>query len=80
MEPIAGQHPEDELMGRMAEDDQEALATLIARWQNRIFIFAQRMVANPEIAEEITQETFWRLWQARIRFRNIPLSLKSSRI
>ncbi len=60
---------EDELMGLLAEDRDEALAELMTRWQGRLFSFIMRGVRDAGVAEEITQETFWRLWRGRAQYQ-----------
>lgn len=63
------QPPDDELMSRVAADDEGALAELMTRWQRPIYRFIYRGVRDADIAEEIAQETFWRVWRARSNYR-----------
>jgi RNA polymerase sigma factor (sigma-70 family) len=58
-----------ELMGRVREDDQVALATLMDRWELPLKSFIGRIVLNAAEAEELAQETFVAVWQNRARFR-----------
>jgi RNA polymerase sigma-70 factor (ECF subfamily) len=57
------------LMVRVREDDQAALATLMARWELPLKSFIARIVLNASEAEELAQETFVAVWQNRARFR-----------
>lgn len=65
MNPINTPDIDDSLMARVAQNDTQALEELIARWQSRLYTFIYRMVNHPQTAEELAQETFWRLWKAR---------------
>lgn len=60
---------DDRLMALVARDQTEALNQLMLRWQQRIFRFIQKGVRDADVAEELTQETFWRLWQARGKYQ-----------
>ncbi|MCE5231098.1 RNA polymerase sigma factor [bacterium] len=60
---------DDELMARVAADDESALGELMLRWQRPIHRFVYRGVRDADIAEEIAQETFWRVWRARSNYR-----------
>lgn len=60
---------DDRLMALAARDQTEALNQLMLRWQARIFHFIRKSVRDADVAEELTQETFWRVWQARRKYR-----------
>jgi RNA polymerase sigma-70 factor (ECF subfamily) len=54
---------------------QEALATLYDRYSAAVYGLVRRMLGDVGLAEEVLQETFWRLWQhaasyepGRVRF------------
>jgi RNA polymerase sigma-70 factor (ECF subfamily) len=57
-------------MRRLAEDDDDALAELMARWQGPLQRFVLRSVRDEGLAEELAQETFWRIWRARRDYRS----------
>jgi RNA polymerase sigma-70 factor (ECF subfamily) len=57
------------LMGRVRDNDQAALATLMERWELPLKAFIARIVLNTSEAEELAQETFVAVWQNRTRFR-----------
>ncbi len=60
---------DDRLMALVARDQSEALNQLMLRWQERIFHFIRKGVRSPEVAEELAQETFWRVWQSRKKYK-----------
>jgi RNA polymerase sigma-70 factor (ECF subfamily) len=68
-DPISPLFDDDELMRRVSEDSTEALEALMERWQRPVYRFAWRGIHDEGAAEEITQETFWRLWRARRQYR-----------
>jgi RNA polymerase sigma-70 factor (ECF subfamily) len=48
--------------------DDQALAELVERYQNDIFRFCLHYLKNIELAKEMAQETFLRIYTARARF------------
>lgn len=68
-ETRAPSQEDDRLMALIARDQTEALNQLMLRWQGRLFHFINKGVRDADVAEELTQETFWRLWQARRKYR-----------
>ena len=58
-----------ELMDRVREGDQDALAALMDRWELPLKSFLARIVLNATEADELAQETFVAVWQSRARFR-----------
>jgi RNA polymerase sigma-70 factor (ECF subfamily) len=58
-----------ELMVRLAGGDDLALNALMLRWRDRVAAFLHRMVSHPDIAADLTQETFVKLYQACHRYR-----------
>jgi RNA polymerase sigma-70 factor (ECF subfamily) len=66
---------EKELIKR-AKKDPEAFSELYEKYYSQIFGYALKRVANLEIAQDVTSETFLKalknLWQ--FRWRNIPFS------
>jgi RNA polymerase sigma-70 factor (ECF subfamily) len=51
-----------ELVRRIGERRQDALAEVYRRHSGAVFALAQRITRNQTLAEEITQEIFVRLW------------------
>jgi RNA polymerase sigma-70 factor (ECF subfamily) len=63
-ERLANQEIEDEsLAKRVADGDAVALETLYDRYGQPVYSLALRIVRDPQIAEELTQEVFLRLWR-----------------
>lgn len=56
-------------MARLARGDRAALATLIRRHQQRVWNIALRFSSRPEDADDLTQETFLRLWRGAAAYR-----------
>jgi RNA polymerase sigma-70 factor (ECF subfamily) len=56
------------LMARVTEGDTDALGQLIDRWQAPLGSFIYRYIQNREAAQELVQETFVRLYEARERY------------
>lgn len=58
-----------ELMVRLAAGDDLALNALMRRWSDRIISFLYRMTGRHDVAVDLAQETFVKLYQARDRYR-----------
>lgn len=66
---IASSDDSDEaLMGAVARGDARAFSVLVERHLQSVRRFCAR-AARPDVADELTQETFTRLWQTRERWR-----------
>ena len=68
---------DEALMKRVCEREADAFRVLYARYESRIFNFVLRHVDNPGLAEELLQETFWRVWQAARTFRGDKAQFKT---
>jgi RNA polymerase sigma-70 factor (ECF subfamily) len=56
-------HPTDqELATRTANGDQRAFLALYDRYADRVFGLAYKILADNMLAEEVTQDTFLKLW------------------
>lgn len=63
--------PDDEaLMIRIARGDSQALELLYDRYARTVYGTALRILRNPELAEDIVQETFWRVWRRSSTFES----------
>jgi RNA polymerase sigma-70 factor, ECF subfamily len=51
------------LLQKVAAGDTQALDTLYQRYARVVFGLGQRMLMSPELAEDLVQETFWRVWR-----------------
>jgi len=60
--------PDARLMLAFREGDESALAELYRRWAGPVRGFLLRMVGEPTMAEDLTQETFVRVHGARARY------------
>jgi RNA polymerase sigma-70 factor, ECF subfamily len=68
-ESVKDDIPSDEaLMAQVIEGDDDALATLIHRYEGPLFNYARKMLGNASDAEDVFQETFHRVHQHRRRF------------
>jgi RNA polymerase sigma-70 factor, ECF subfamily len=62
--------PEDEaLLARVAAGDSRALETLYDRYSRVVYGTALRILGATEPAEEVVQETFWRVWRRSSTFQ-----------
>jgi RNA polymerase sigma-70 factor (ECF subfamily) len=50
------------------QGDADAFEALFRQHQHAVYGWILRIVRNPAMAEELTVETFWRIYQARARF------------
>ena len=57
-----------ELLERFARGDLESFETLFRQFQGQVYGWIVRIVRDPGVAEDLTVETFWRIYRARARF------------
>lgn len=57
-----------ELLERFARGDLEAFEILFRQFRNEVYGWIVRIVRDPGIAEDLTVETFWRIYRAHARF------------
>ncbi len=57
-----------ELLSQFAVGDLDAFEQLFRRFQGPVYSWIVRIVRDPATAEELTIETFWRIYRARARF------------
>jgi RNA polymerase sigma factor (sigma-70 family) len=55
-------------LGRVVRQDEAALADLYRATIGRVYGLALRIVRNPELAEEVAEDTFWQVWRQAPRF------------
>jgi RNA polymerase sigma-70 factor, ECF subfamily len=53
---------------RFAKGDLDAFEALFRQFQGRVYAWIVRIVRDSGIAEDLTVETFWRIYRARARF------------
>lgn len=61
---------ESELMDRIKEGDEKALAELYRRLSGQIYALARRLTGTPEDAEEVLQDTFFKVFKEARRYRS----------
>jgi RNA polymerase sigma factor (sigma-70 family) len=59
---------ETETLRRFAAGDLSAFELLFRRYQNHVYGWIVRIVRDAGTAEDLTLETFWRIYRARERF------------
>lgn len=64
-----GEDTDEALAARAGRGDRLAASALVARHTDRIFAASYRMMGNRAAAEDVTQETFLRLWKNAARWR-----------
>ena len=57
-----------DVLNQFRQGDADAFEALFRQHQRAVFGWILRIVRNPSTAEELTVETFWRIYQARVRF------------
>lgn len=57
-----------ELLEQFTKGDLEAFEILFRQFQKEVFGWVLRIVRDPGVAEDLTVETFWRIYRARARF------------
>jgi RNA polymerase sigma-70 factor (ECF subfamily) len=60
MSPPAGS--ESELVARLKRRDSQAMADLYDRFKRLVYSIIHQAVREQGVAEDLTQETFWRIW------------------
>jgi RNA polymerase sigma factor (sigma-70 family) len=58
-----------ELLERFAAGDLEAFEVLFRQHQKEVYAWTVRIVRDTGIAEDLTVETFWRIYKHRAQFR-----------
>jgi RNA polymerase sigma-70 factor (ECF subfamily) len=57
------------LLERFARGDPDAFEELFRQFQGQVFAWVVRIVRDPGAAEDLTVETFWRIYRVRAQFR-----------
>ena len=75
----------DGRLSRFAASDLEAFESLFREYQGSVFTWIVKIVRDRGAAEDLTIETFWRIYRARARFdlaheaRNVAPALQPAR-
>jgi RNA polymerase sigma-70 factor, ECF subfamily len=59
---------QSERLQQFARGDLEAFEALFRQFQGEVYRWILRLVRDPGVAEELTVETFWRIYRAHARF------------
>jgi RNA polymerase sigma-70 factor (ECF subfamily) len=62
------QDPDVRLMLQVRDDDASAFEELMLRYQNRMVSLMARLVGRPDMAEDLAQDVFLRVYRARKRY------------
>src|SRR5687768_7168325 len=62
-EALYAELDDEELMRRLSYRDLSAYKTLFSRYGNMVYSTALRVLRDPQLAEEMVQEIFLRLWR-----------------
>ena len=62
------QDPDVRLMLRVQQDDAEAFEELMLRYQNRVVSLMTHLVGKRDLAEDLAQDIFLRIYRARKRY------------
>lgn len=65
---ICSQLDDEACAARAQRGDSVAFSELVARYQDRIYRFLARLIRSPDDAQELTQETFLRAYEALARW------------
>ena len=64
-----GQLSDEALAARVAQGDRTAFEALYDRHASMVLGMALRITGKRAIAEDILQETFWRMWQSAVTYQ-----------
>ncbi len=60
---------DEQLMLRLKDGDRQALNMLVVRYRDRVVSYAYRIMGNAELAQDMAQETFVRVYRGSHTFR-----------
>ncbi|MFC9281516.1 RNA polymerase sigma factor [Streptomyces collinus] len=58
-----GRLPDEALLSGLATGDPELAVTFVRRFQHRVFGVAMAVTGDPQLAEDVAQQTFERAWR-----------------
>ena len=67
-EDQAGEASDTRLVERARQGDDQAFAALVGRYERKLLRVLVRLVHDEELARDLAQETFWRVYQRLDRF------------
>jgi RNA polymerase sigma-70 factor (ECF subfamily) len=62
MEKCLADIPDDELLKRIVRKDEQAFLALYDRYASRVYALTLRILQDAQLAEEATQDTFFKCW------------------
>lgn len=62
---------ETEILAKIAEGDQRAFTVLFNHYHHHVFIFSLRLTKSEEVALEIVQDVFMKIWSVRARLTEV---------
>jgi RNA polymerase sigma-70 factor, ECF subfamily len=62
--------PDETLVTQVARGNPAALEVLYDRYASRVMGLSLKILGDPALAEDILQETFWRVWQSAATFQS----------
>jgi RNA polymerase sigma-70 factor (ECF subfamily) len=62
--------PDESLVTQVARGDSTALEALYDRYASRVLGISMKIVGDQALAEDILQETFWRVWQSAATYQS----------
>ena len=62
--------PDEALVTRVARGDSAALEVLYDRYASRVMGISLKIVGDQALAEDVLQETFWRVWQSAATYQS----------
>jgi RNA polymerase sigma-70 factor (ECF subfamily) len=74
---LPGQLSDESLITQVVEGDETALEALYDRYAAIILGICLKIIGDHAIAEEILQETFWRVWQSATTYQSQRGSFKT---
>ncbi len=69
LRPRHSRHGDSDLVALVSKGDERAFRELMLRHQDAVYGFARRLLGDAQEAEDVTQETFLRLYRASGRYR-----------
>jgi RNA polymerase sigma-70 factor (ECF subfamily) len=64
-------YDEKALLFRLAAGDEDAFAALYRHYQGALDLFLTRFVKSPQLAEDLSQEIFLKIWEQREKLREL---------
>jgi RNA polymerase sigma-70 factor (ECF subfamily) len=62
--------PDETLVTQVARGDTASLEALYDRYASRVLGISMKIVGDQALAEDILQETFWRVWQSAVTYQS----------